>query len=75
MIVRVAGEGRRLLRSLAPAGLRLLECQRLLVVLCAFIRRHGELIESSDHAGDADVTVPPSLQVHSAVDAVFEGGA
>jgi hypothetical protein len=39
------------------------------------VRRHGELLESSDHAGDADVTVPPpNLPLESAVDALFDAG-
>ena len=88
MIVRIAGEGRWLLPSGAERDLRLLdnavtlavdevredEYQRLLVGLCAFVRRHGELLETGDHAGDADMTVPPpSLSLDSAVDALFDG--
>ena len=39
------------------------------------MRQHGELLEASDHAGDADVTVPPpDLPLDSAVDALFDGG-
>jgi hypothetical protein len=50
------------------------EYQRLLVSLCAFVRRHGELLDCIDHAADADITVPPpSLSLDSAVDALFEG--
>jgi hypothetical protein len=89
VIVRIAGEGRWLLPAEAEGDLRLLdnavalavdevredEYQRLLVGLCAFIRRHGELLEGSDHAGDSDITVPPpSLSLDSAVDALFDGG-
>ena len=88
MIVRIAGEGRWLLPNEAEQELRLLdnavtlavdevredEYQRLLVGLCAYVRRHGELLEASDCAGDADVTVPPpDLPLDSAVDALFEG--
>ena len=88
MIVRIAGEGRWLLPSGAERDLRLLdnavtlavdevredEYQRLLVGLCAFVRRHGELIEAGDHAGDADITVPPpNLPLDSVVEALFEG--
>src|SRR5580765_5080371 len=84
LIVRIAGEGRWLLPATAEEDMRLLdnavtlavdearedEYQRLLVGLCAFIRQHGELLESGDHAGDADVTVPPpNLPLDSAVDA------
>jgi hypothetical protein len=87
LIVRIAGEGRWLLPSGAEQDLRLLdnavtlavndvredEYQRLLVGLCAFVRRHGELLEASDHAGDADVTIPPpNLPLESAVDALFD---
>ena len=51
------------------------EYQRLLVGLCAFVREHGELLEAHDHAGDADITVPPpDLPLDSAVDALFESG-
>jgi hypothetical protein len=89
LIVRIAGEGRWLLPATAEEDMRLLdnavtlavdearedEYQRLLVGLCAFIRQHGELLEAGDHAGDADVTVPPPhLSLDSAVDALFEGG-
>jgi hypothetical protein len=89
LIVRIAGEGRWLLPATAEGNLRLLdnavtlavdevredEYQRLLVGLCAFVRRHGELIEAGDHAGDADMTVPPpNLSLDSAVDALFDGG-
>jgi hypothetical protein len=89
LIVRIAGEGRWLLPATAEGDLRLLdnavtlavdevredEYQRLLVGLCAFVRRHGELIEAGDHAGDADMTVPPpNLSLDSAVDALFDGG-
>jgi hypothetical protein len=89
VIVRIAGEGRWLLPNTVEADLRLLdnavtlavdearedEYQRLLVGLCAFIRQRGELLEESDHAGDADVTVPPpDLPLDSALDALFEGG-
>jgi hypothetical protein len=88
VIVRIAGEGRWLLPDTAEADLQLLdnavtiavnevredEYQRLLVGLCAFVRRHGELIEASDQAGDADITVPPpDLPLDSAVDALFDG--
>jgi hypothetical protein len=88
LIVRIAGEGRWILPATAEEDMRLLdnavtlavdearedEYQRLLVGLCAFIRRHGELLEAGDHAGDADVTVPPpGLPLASAVDALFEG--
>jgi hypothetical protein len=88
LIVRIAGEGRWLLPSGAEQDLRLLdnavtmavdevredEYQRLLVGLCAFVRRHGELLDDSDRAGDADITVPPPhLPLDSAVDALFEG--
>jgi hypothetical protein len=88
LIVRIAGEGRWLLPSAAEPDLRLLdnavtmavdevredEYQRLLVGLCAFVRRHGELLEAGDCAGDADVTIPPPhLPLGSAVDALFEG--
>jgi hypothetical protein len=86
LIVRIAGEGRWLLPSGAEQDLRLLdnavtlavndvledEYQRLLVGLCAFVRQHGELLEARDHAGDADVTIPPpDLPLDSAVDALF----
>lgn len=89
MIVRIAGEGRWLLPATAEEELRQLdnavtlavddvredEYQRLLVGLCRFIRQHGELIETGDHAGDSDVTIPPpGLPLDSAVDALFEGG-
>jgi hypothetical protein len=89
VIVRIAGEGRWLLPASAEADLLLLdnavtlavdearedEYQRLLVGLCAFVRQQGVLLEASDHAGDADVTVPPpNLPLDSAVDALFEGG-
>jgi hypothetical protein len=88
LIVRIAGEGRWLLPSAAEPDLRLLdnavtmavnevredEYQRLLVGLCAFVRQHGELLEAGDHAGDADVTIPPpDLPLGSAVDALFDG--
>jgi hypothetical protein len=87
LIVRIAGEGRWLLPNGAAEDLRLLdnavaqavdevredEYQRLLVGLCAFVRSHGELIDGSDHAGEADITVPPpSLPLASAVDALFD---
>ena len=89
MIVRIAGEGRWLLPATAERDLLLLdnavtmavdearedEYQRLLVGFCAFVREHGELLESRDHAGDAVVTVPPpDLPLDSAVDALFEAG-
>lgn len=89
MIVRIAGEGRWLLPDSAESELQLLdnavalavdevredEYERLLVGLCAFVRQHGRLLEAGDHAGDADVTVPPpSLPLDSAVDALFDGG-
>ena len=89
LIVRIAGEGRWLLPATAEGDLRVLdnavtlavdeeregEYQRLLVGLCAFIRQHGELLDASDSAGDADVTVPPpDLPLDSAVDALLEGG-
>jgi hypothetical protein len=88
LIVRIAGEGRWLLPNVAEHDLRLLdnavtlavdefredEYERLLVGLCAFVRRHGELLEGSDCAGDADMTVPPpTLPLDSAVDALFDG--
>jgi hypothetical protein len=88
LIVRIAGEGRWLLPSEAEQNLRLLdnavtlavndvredEYERLLVGLCAFVRQHGELLEASDHAGDADVTIPPpGLPLESALDALFDG--
>jgi hypothetical protein len=88
LIVRIAGEGRWLLPNVAERDLRLLdnavtlavdefredEYERLLVGLCAFVRRHGELLEGSDCAGDADMTVPPpDLPLDSAVDALFDG--
>jgi hypothetical protein len=88
MIVRIAGEGRWLLPDEAEPELHLLdsavttavdevredEYQRLLVGLCAFVRRHGELLEASDCAGDADVTIPPPhLPLDSAVDALLKG--
>ena len=61
--------------ALAVDEVREDEYQRLLVGLCAFVRQHGELIEVGDHAGDADVTVPPpNLSLDSAVDALFDGG-
>jgi hypothetical protein len=87
LIVRIAGEGRWLLPSRAEKDLRLLdnavtlavydvreeEYQRLLVALCAFVRRHGELLDTSDHAGDADITIPPpDMPLDSAVDALFD---
>ena len=51
------------------------EYQRLLVGLCEFVRQHGELLEVGDHAGDADITVPPpDLPLDSAVDALFDSG-
>src|SRR4051812_42422703 len=64
LIVRIAGEGRWLLPSGAEQDLRLLdnavtlavddvredEYQRLLIGLCAFVRQHGELLETRDHA-------------------------
>jgi hypothetical protein len=89
VIVRIAGEGWWLLPDAAePDVLRLDnavsvavdearedEYQRLLVGLCAFVREHGELLASHDHAGDADITVPPpSLPLDSAVDALDAGG-
>jgi len=89
LIVRIAGEGWWLLPAGAKADLLLLdnavsmavdearedEYQRLLVGLCAFVREHGELLESHDHVGDADITVPPpDLPLESAVDALFESG-
>jgi hypothetical protein len=89
LIVRIAGEGRWLLPATAEGSLRLLdnavalavdearedEYQRLLVGLCEFVRQHGELLEAGDHAGDADITVPPpDLPLDSAVDALFDGG-
>ncbi len=89
LIVRIAGEGRWFLPEAAEHDLRLIdnavtmavdearedEYQRLLVGLCAFVRQHGELLDSRDHAGDADVTVPPpNLPLESAVDALFDGG-
>jgi hypothetical protein len=89
LIVRIAGEGWWLLPAGAEPDLRLLdnavslavdearedEYQRLLVGLCAFVREHGELLEPRDHAGDADITVPPpDLPLDSAVDALFESG-
>jgi hypothetical protein len=87
LIVRIAGEGRWLLPSRAEKDLRLLdnavtlavydvrkeEYQRLLVGLCAFVRLHGELLDTSDHAGDADITIPPpDMPLDSAVDALFD---
>jgi hypothetical protein len=87
LIVRIAGEGRWLLPGAAEQDLRQLDnavalavdevreddYQRLLVGLCAFVRRHGQLLEASDHAGDADITVPPpELSLGSAVDALFD---
>jgi hypothetical protein len=89
LIVRIAGEGRWFLPKAAEHDLLLLdsavtmavdevredEYQRLLIGLCAFVRQHGELLESRDHAGDADITVPPpDLPLDSAVDALFDGG-
>jgi hypothetical protein len=89
VIVRIAGEGRWFLPEAAEQELRLLdnavimavdearedEYQRLLVGLCEFVRQHGQLLESHDHAGDADVTVPPpNLPLESALDALYEGG-
>jgi PspA-Associated protein len=89
VIVRIAGEGWWLLPeaaeyevlqldnavSMAVDEAREDEYQRLLVGLCAFVREHGELLESHDHAGDADITVPPpSLPLDSAVDALFDAG-
>jgi hypothetical protein len=89
LIVRIAGEGRWLLPAAAEGELQLLDnavtlavdevrdddYQRLLVGLCAFVRRHGELLEAGDCAGDADITVPPpNLPLDSAVDALFDGG-
>jgi len=89
VIVRIAGEGWWLLPETAEHDLHVLdnavsmavdearedEYERLLVGLCAFVRAHGELLESHDHAGDADVTVPPpSLPLGLAVDALFDGG-
>ena len=86
--MRIAGEGRWLLPNVAEHDLLLLdnavtlavdefredEYQRLLVGLCAFVRQHGELLEGSDCAGAADITVPPpSLPLDSAVDALFDG--
>jgi hypothetical protein len=88
LIVRIAGEGRWLLPSVAEHDLLLLdnavtlavdefredEYERLLLGLCAFVRQHGELLEGSDCAGDADITVPPpTLPLDSAVDALFDG--
>jgi hypothetical protein len=88
VIVRIAGEGRWFLPEAAENDLRQLdnavtlavdevrddEYQRLLVGLCAFVRQHGELLESRDHAGDADITIPPpDLPLDSAVDALFDG--
>ena len=88
MIVRIAGEGRWLLPSVAEHDLLLLdnavtlavdefredEYERLLLGLCAFVRQHGELLEDGDCAGDADVTVPPpSLPLELAVDALLHG--
>lgn len=59
--------------TLAVDEVREDEYQRLLVALCAFVRQHGELLEAADHAGDADITVPPpSLPLDSAVDALFD---
>lgn len=87
LIVRIAGEGRWLLPSEAEEDLRLLdnavtlavddvrqdEYQRLLVDLCAYVRYRGELLDATDHAGDADITVPPpDLPLDSAVDALFD---
>ena len=89
MIVRIAGEGRWFLPDAAERDLLQLdnavtmavdearedEYQRLLVGLCAFVRHHGELLDSRDRAGDADVTIPPpDLPLDSAVDALFEAG-
>jgi hypothetical protein len=89
LIVRIAGEGRWFLPPTAEGDLRLLdnavtlavdearddEYQRLLVGVCAFIRRHGELLEASDCAGEADVTIPPpDLPLDSALDALLEAG-
>jgi hypothetical protein len=88
VIVRIAGEGRWLLPSEAEDELRLLdnavtlavddfrddEYERLLRDLCSLVRLRGELLERGDHAGDADITVPPpGLSLDSAVDALFEG--
>jgi hypothetical protein len=88
LIVRIAGEGRWLLPETAEPEMRLLdnavtlavdearedEYQRLLVGLCAFVRAHGELVDGVDHAGDADITIPPpGLPLDSAVDALFDG--
>lgn len=89
VIVRIAGEGWWLLPDAAEPDVLQLdnavtmavdearedEYQRLLVGLCAFVREHGELLESHDHAGDADITVPPpSLSLDSVVDALFDAG-
>jgi hypothetical protein len=89
LIVRLAGEGRWLLPAEAEDELRLLDnavalavdeerdadYQRLLVEFCAFVRRRGEVLDATDHAGDADITVPPpSLPLESAVDALFDSG-
>jgi PspA-Associated protein len=88
LIVRIAGEGRWLLPDVAEQDLLLLdnavtlavdefredEYERLLLGLCAFVRQHGELLETGDCAGDADITVPPpTLPLDSAVDALFDG--
>jgi hypothetical protein len=89
LIIRIAGEGRWLLPETAEQDLRLLdnavtlavdearedEYQRLLIGLCAFVRQHGELVDGFDHAGDADITIPPpGLPLDSAVDQLFESG-
>jgi len=87
LVVRIAGEGRWLLPSTAADGLRVLdnavmravdevredEYERLLVGVCAFVRRQGERIGGADVHGGADITVPPpSLPLAGAVDALFE---
>jgi hypothetical protein len=89
LIVRIAGEGRWILPATAEGDLRLLdnavtlavdevredEYQRLLFGLCAYVRRRGVLLEAGDHAGDADITVPPpDLPLDCALDALFDGG-
>src|SRR4051812_4573201 len=87
LIVRIAGEGRWLLPSEAEDGLRVMddavtravddvredEYERLLVGLCAFIRRQGEVLDDVERAGEADVTVPPpGLPLAGAIDALYD---
>jgi hypothetical protein len=89
LIVRIAGEGRWFLPEASEHELRLLDnavimavddarevdYQSLLIGLCEFVRQHGELLESPDRAGEADVTIPPpDLPLESALDALYDGG-